>query len=152
MTGTLFIMLPTPPTPSFSPGTFTFIYHCDVITHGVCIATRFPRKAALTGDADLIADNSASKIIWYNCYDLNDHGRMEIDHVFVSGALVGRATTHSWGRPSPCCMRSDRQLTQKRGQFLQHSVKCCGLMGNPAIRFLLPSVVLMVAYQAKCNE
>ena len=24
---------------------------------------------------------------------------MEIDHVFASGAVVGRATTHSWGRP-----------------------------------------------------
>ena len=25
---------------------------------------------------------------------------MEIDHVFASRALVGRATTHEWGRPS----------------------------------------------------
>ena len=23
-----------------------------------------------------------------------------IDHVFASGAVVGRATTHEWGRPS----------------------------------------------------
>ena len=30
-------------------------------------------------------------------------------------------------------------LSQKRGQFLQCSVKSCGLVGNPAIRFLLPS-------------
>ena len=32
---------------------------------------------------------------------------MEIDHVFASGAVVGRATTHSWGRPAPRCARSD---------------------------------------------
>ena len=32
---------------------------------------------------------------------------MEIDHVFASGAVVGRATTHSWGRQAPRCVRSD---------------------------------------------
>ena len=32
-----------------------------------------------------------------------------------------------------------RLLSQKRGQFLQCSVKSCGLVGNPAIRFLLLS-------------
>ena len=44
---------------------------------------------------------------------------MRIDHVFASGAVVGRATTHStplvhgaWWRVQP------RPLTQKRGQFL----------------------------------
>ena len=32
---------------------------------------------------------------------------MEIDHVFASGAVVGRATTHAWGRPAPRFARSD---------------------------------------------
>ena len=32
-----------------------------------------------------------------------------IDHVFVSGAVVGPATTHSWGRPSLRTQRGDWQ-------------------------------------------
>ena len=32
---------------------------------------------------------------------------MEIDHVFASGAVVGRATTHSWGRLAPHFARGD---------------------------------------------
>ena len=37
----------------------------------------------------------------FECYNLSDRGRMEIDHVFASGAVVGRATTHWWGCPAP---------------------------------------------------
>ena len=48
---------------AYSSNTIIFtgdIYiHLPLWRHGVCIATRFPRKAALTGDADIIADNSA---------------------------------------------------------------------------------------------
>ena len=29
-----------------------------------------------------------------------DYIDVRIDHVFASGAVVGRATTHEWGRPS----------------------------------------------------
>ena len=32
---------------------------------------------------------------------------MEIDHVLGPGAVVGCATTHSWGRPATGCARSD---------------------------------------------
>ena len=35
------------------------------------------------GDTNLTADNSAKKIAWFDCYDLNDHGRMEIDYFYV---------------------------------------------------------------------
>ena len=34
---------------------------------------------------------------------------MEIDHVFASGAVVGRVTTHLWGRQSPRCVQTDSQ-------------------------------------------
>ena len=34
---------------------------------------------------------------------------MEIDHVFVSGAVVGRATTHEWGRSSLRAQRIENQ-------------------------------------------
>ena len=56
---------------------------------------------------------------------------MEIDLIFASGAVVERATTHSWGRrlraareatgdPKSAWWRvQPRLLTQKRGQFLQ---------------------------------
>ena len=37
----------------------------------------------LAGDTDLIAENSALKITWFDCYDLNDRGRIEIDHVLA---------------------------------------------------------------------
>ena len=35
-----------------------------------------------------------------------------IDHVFASGAVVGRATTHEWGRPS---LRTQRLLLAEKG-------------------------------------
>ena len=34
---------------------------------------------------------------------------MEIDHVFTSGAVVGRTTMDSWGRPSLHMQRGARQ-------------------------------------------
>ena len=46
-------------------------------------------------------------LIWWHCEGTCHRGRMEIDHGFASGAVVGRATTHSWGRPAPRCARSD---------------------------------------------
>ena len=32
-----------------------------------------------------------------------------IDHVFASGAVVGRATTHEWGRPSLRAQRGQKR-------------------------------------------
>ena len=49
-----------------------------------------PRKAVLTGDTEITANNSALKITWFDCYYLNDRGRMGIGHVLASWALVGR--------------------------------------------------------------
>ena len=66
----------------------------------LCITLRRLRRCLEAGETDLTKDNSASNITWFDCYDLNDRGRMEIDHVFASGAVVGRATSHEWGRPS----------------------------------------------------
>ena len=46
-------------------------------------------------------------MVWL-CYELNDRDRMEIDHVFASGAMVERTTMHSWGRlslPAPLLMQ-----------------------------------------------
>ena len=54
-----------------------------------------------------LIDNSAPNITWLDCHNLNDWGRMEIDHVFASGVMVGRATTHSRGCLAPYCMQSD---------------------------------------------
>ena len=78
-------------------------------------------------------DNPASISIWFDSYDLNDCGRMEIDHVFASGAVVGRATTHSWGHRAPCDVTGNptrawwlvqpQLLAQKRGKFLHLSFK-----------------------------
>ena len=75
------------------------------------------------------------KITWLDCYDLNDRGRMEIDHFFASGAVDGRATTHEMGRPAERGAMGDptrawwrvqpRLLTQKRVQFLQHNPGTC---------------------------
>ena len=42
-------------------------------------------------------ENLKKNITRFDCYDLNDHCIMEIDHVFVSGAVVGCATMHEWG-------------------------------------------------------
>ena len=54
---------------------------------------------------------------------------MEIDNVFASGAVVGRATKHLWGHLAACGATGDptrawwrvqpRLRMQKRGQFLQ---------------------------------
>ena len=44
---------------------------------------------------------------WLDCDNLDGCGRMEIGHVFALGAVVRRATTHSWGRPAPLCPWSD---------------------------------------------
>ena len=60
------------------------------------------------------AGNFVKQITRFDCYNLNDRGRMEIDHVFASGAVVGRATTHEWGRSSLRAELGD----PKSGQFL----------------------------------
>ena len=59
-------------------------------------------------------DNPATKITWFDSYDLHDRGRMEIDHIFALGAVVGRATTHSWGLVgSPgSAVRAEQRATQ----------------------------------------
>ena len=59
---------------------------------------------------------------------------MEIDHVFASGAVVGRTTMHSWGHPAVCSATSDptcawwrvhpRLLMKKHGRFLQPITWC----------------------------
>ena len=68
--------------------------------HRACIATYSPGKAALTGSwwYGFNCGWITIKITRLDCYDQNDRGRMEIDHAFAPGAVVGRATTHSWGR------------------------------------------------------
>ena len=40
---------------------------------------------------------------------------MEIDHVFASGALVGRATMHSLGRLAPGCAERRATLLVRGG-------------------------------------
>ena len=58
-------------------------------------------------DTDLTVDNSASKVTWIDCNDLNDHGRMEIYHIFATGAMVGRTIMHSWGHTAPLRTQTD---------------------------------------------
>ena len=78
---------------------FPFAYHCDVIARAERRTLRGRRRWLEAGDTDLTADNSASKITQFDCYNLNDRDKMEIDHYFAPGATVGRATTRSCGRP-----------------------------------------------------
>ena len=63
---------------------FTFIYHCDIITHAW--------RRTLRGrphhyyDIDQQWENSAPNMVYiacFICYDLNHHGRIEIDHNHV---------------------------------------------------------------------
>ena len=103
--------------------------HLPLWHHRTCIATDSQRKASLTWSwwYDLTGDNFASNITWLDCYDLNDRGRMEIDHVFASGAMVRCTTMHSWGRPTGDPTRAwwhvqPQLLTQKCGEFLQPSI------------------------------
>ena len=112
---------------------FTFVYHCassrvhsDVLSEEGAVELKLVIPIRLR--------IFFLKTPWFDCHDLNDRGRMEIDQLFASGAVVERATTHIWGRPAACCARSDgdptralwrvqpRLLTQKRGQFLHHCV------------------------------
>ena len=80
---------------------------------------------------------------------------MEIDHVFASGAVVGRAArgatgdlTRAWWRAQP------RLLTQKRGQFLQP------LLNNGAIvevwewmsSFISRIVSIHVSKMSPCSQ
>ena len=83
--------------------------------HRACIATYSPRKARCwleDGDTDLSADNSASKITWFDSYKLNDHGRMDIDHVL---------------RQEPT-RRHKRMWTE--WSSLQEDARGCGLSGT----------------------
>ena len=66
--------------------------------HRACIATYSPKEVALTWSWWYRYNWRlfCLKITCFNCYDLNDDGRMEIDYVFASGSLVGRTTTHEW--------------------------------------------------------
>ena len=66
--------------------------------HRACIATYSPKEVALTWSLWYRYKWRlfCLKIACFNCYDLNDGDRMEIDYVFASGALVGRTTTHEW--------------------------------------------------------
>ena len=77
--------------------------------HHACIAMYSPRKAALTWSwwYRFICGWFCLKITQFDCYDVNDRGWMETDHVFASGALIGWATMHSWGRPAMRCARSN---------------------------------------------
>ena len=104
---------------------FTFVYHCNVIPRAKR-RTLWGRQHWLeAGDTDLTTDNSASNITWFDCHDLNDRGRMEIDHVFSSGAVAGLATMHSTGDPTRVWWSvQPRLLTQKCGWFLQYYILC----------------------------
>ena len=62
------------------------------------------------GRTDAGNDNTQRPILAsgknYMVCDLNDRGRMEIGHVFASGAVVGHATTHEWSRANPQLVKS----------------------------------------------
>ena len=66
--------------------------------HEMCSLESFSSRRRV--DTDLTAHNSALKITWFDCYDLNNRDRMGIGQCFVSAILVERATTHTWGRPA----------------------------------------------------
>ena len=85
---------------------------CKVPTDLVKISVK---EATHIGFHYITVNTFASNITWLDCYDLNDRGRKEIDQVFASGAVVGRATTHDWGRPS----HHGSWRKKNRDQFLQ---------------------------------
>ena len=84
------------------------------------------RRWLEAGATDLTADNYIKKITRCHCYDLNDRGRMEIDHVFASMHRATGDLTRAWWRVQP------RLLTQKRGQFLHHLINQLYVNYNPA--------------------
>ena len=85
---------------------FLFMWVFDVVV--LCLHSWLE-----AGDTNLMRVILLNKL-HFDCYNLNDRGRMEIDHVFASGAVVGRATTHEWGRSSLRAELGD----PKSGQFL----------------------------------
>ena len=58
---------------------------------------------------------------------------MEIDHVFASGAVVGRATMHSWGRPAP---RGQQATPLVHGGMSNHSSWRKNVVNSYTIKFL----------------
>ena len=83
---------------------FTIVTSSRVLSN---VLSEKQRRWLEAGYTDLSAGNSVWKITQFDCYSLNDRGKMEIDNVFASGTVVGRASSHSWGRPAPRCARND---------------------------------------------
>ena len=70
---------------------FHTLTHEGRVTH-ICVS-----KLTIIGSDNGLSPDRRQAIIWTNAGILLIVG---IDHVFASGAVVGRATTHEWGRPS----------------------------------------------------
>ena len=105
---------------------FLYVFDGDVPCLNSCITVTSSRM-----HGDVLSKEAASTwsrwhqiIKWHFCVkngvhcnfdycDINDHGRMEIDHNFPPGAGVGYASTHACWRGQP------RLLAPNRSQFLQ---------------------------------
>ena len=99
----------------------TFVYHCDVIARAQRCTLQGRWRWLKGGENDLNADNSASKIIWFDRYDLNDCGKMETDLVFVSGAM-GWTRHHALvGLPGSALRAEWRAAPLLRGGASDHS-------------------------------
>ena len=80
------------------------------------------RRTTLINSRNSSASNMVQNAC-FNCSDLNDCGRMEIDGGLAPGAVVGHTTTHGGcGHP--------RLLAPNRDQFLHNTLRAKFLRGN----------------------